>query len=177
MIATISEAPPMSDLDRAFDIVMDIEGGGMLHKVSGDPGGLTKWGISQRAYPDLDIANLTREAALAVYRRDYWLACNCDKLAWPVALAVFDCAVNQGQARARKWLQRSIGAKADGIIGPLTMRRLDDYPPDLFLTWFLARRALGYALTGNLMRFGLGWFRRLFIIHQHALLNKPKESQ
>ena len=44
---------------------------------SRDPGGETKFGISKRAHPDLDIANLTRDQAGAVYRRDYWDRLRC----------------------------------------------------------------------------------------------------
>lgn len=38
-----------------------------------DPGGPTKFGISQRQYPALDIHSLTRAEAAAIYYRDWWL--------------------------------------------------------------------------------------------------------
>ncbi len=62
----------MADLGVAFDFAMDLEGGGVVHTVEGDPGGTTKWGISQAANPDLNIAELTREQAMEVYDRRYW---------------------------------------------------------------------------------------------------------
>ncbi|WP_425526518.1 glycosyl hydrolase 108 family protein [Xanthomonas oryzae] len=37
-----------------------------------DPGGETQWGISKRAYPELNIRALTRDQAIEIYRRDYW---------------------------------------------------------------------------------------------------------
>ena len=44
----------MPIFEQAFAIVAGEEGG--LCRDPGDPGGLTKFGISQRAYPGLDIA-------------------------------------------------------------------------------------------------------------------------
>ena len=38
-----------------------------------DRGGMTKFGISQRAHPELDIPNLTKEEAKQVYFEDYWV--------------------------------------------------------------------------------------------------------
>ena len=38
-----------------------------------DLGGETNWGISKRQYPDLDIKSLTREDAIDIYYKDYWL--------------------------------------------------------------------------------------------------------
>lgn len=37
-----------------------------------DSGGETKYGISKRAYPNLDIKNLTIEQAHAIYEKDYF---------------------------------------------------------------------------------------------------------
>lgn len=62
----------MADLGISFDKAMALEGGGVLHEVEGDPGGATKWGVSQRANPDLHIPSLTREQAMEVYDRRYW---------------------------------------------------------------------------------------------------------
>jgi len=70
---------------------------------SRDPGGETKYGISKRAYPNVDIANLTKDAAWAIYERDYWLAAGCDRMTPGMALMVFDAAVNCGVGRARAW--------------------------------------------------------------------------
>ena len=45
-----------------------------------DPGGETKFGISKRAYPDVDIKSLTRQEAEMIYRRVYWEKAGCDKM-------------------------------------------------------------------------------------------------
>ncbi len=44
-------------------------------------------------------------------------AFSCDQLLSPLALMVFDAAVNNGAQNAREWLQAAIGVKADGEIG------------------------------------------------------------
>jgi lysozyme family protein len=76
-----------------------------------DPGGETNYGLSKRAYPDLDIRNLTLEQAAQIYRRDYWDAPGFGRLAevapW-VAIRLFDLGVNCGPVTAGKMLQRAI---------------------------------------------------------------------
>lgn len=67
-----------------------------------DPGGETKYGISKKAYPSLDIKNLSLEDALALYYRDYWYLSKL--IDFPLNLCVFDCAVNQGTKRAKEFL-------------------------------------------------------------------------
>lgn len=61
-----------------------------------DTGGETNFGISKRAYPNLDIPNLTPEQAAAIYKRDYWDAINADQLPANIRELAFDAAVNQG---------------------------------------------------------------------------------
>lgn len=72
-----------------------------------DPGGETRWGISKRAYPNLDIKNLSFEQATDIYAKDYWDACGCDAIPFPDCVAVFDTAVNCGVSRAKGWLKSS----------------------------------------------------------------------
>jgi len=78
-------------------------------------------------------------------------------------------SVNQGPVRARKLLQKAAGVAADGVIGPLTLAAVRKAPSPEILGDFMARRALHYAGLAQLLRFGRGWFRRLFDIHRRAL--------
>lgn len=98
------------EFEGAIKIVLDSEGGFGNHPQ--DNGGKTKFGISQKAYPNLDIKNLTREEAKQIYRRDYWEKSGADKLASPMNLIVFDTAVNMGVGRAREFLKKSEGDPA-----------------------------------------------------------------
>lgn len=70
-----------------------------------DPGGETKFGISKRAHPTVDIKNLTLEQATEIYRKEYWTPAGCDSIPFPNCVAVFDTAVNCGVGRATKWLK------------------------------------------------------------------------
>jgi lysozyme family protein len=84
----------MEDFDRCVDIVLRLEGGALITEDAG--GGLTRYGISSKAHPALDVRNLTEQQAKDIYRTEYWNACGAEFLTWPMSLAVFDCAVNQG---------------------------------------------------------------------------------
>ena len=109
---------PSSNFLYAIPFILQHEGG--LCNVSGDAGGLTKYGISQRSYPDLDIASLTVEQATDIYQRDFWQD-SWDSLDKRVAAKVFDFSVNAGESWGPKILQRSLGCKDDGIVGPQTL--------------------------------------------------------
>jgi lysozyme family protein len=51
----------MNKFDKAFQEIIAIEGG--LVNDKNDRGGLTKYGISQKAFPKVDIRNLTIDGA------------------------------------------------------------------------------------------------------------------
>lgn len=68
-----------------------------------DPGGETKYGISQRAYPKLNIPNLSLGEALNIYYKDYWWVAS--GLEFPLNVCVLDCAVNNGTKTAGQFLQ------------------------------------------------------------------------
>lgn len=101
-----------------------------------DRGGETNFGISKRAYPNLDIKNLTVEQAKEIYKRDYWDKTGCDALDWPMCLIVFDTAVNMGVGRAQ-----AIQAEALNWSDYLFMRldRYVDLNQPAFLKGFLNR--------------------------------------
>lgn len=91
-----------SDFDKAINFVLRWEGG--YSDNPNDPGGETNWGISKKAYPHLDIKNLTKEEAIAIYHNDYWLRAGCNKLSYPIDIIVMDTAVNCGVKRALEFL-------------------------------------------------------------------------
>ena len=82
------------NFDIAFNRLMGHEGG--YSNNPDDPGGETNWGISKRAYPDVDIKNLTREDAKVIYKKDYWDKVEGDYLPLSIAFQLFDFAVNSG---------------------------------------------------------------------------------
>jgi len=154
--------------ERAVEIVLSKEG--VLSDDPRDNGGLTKYGISQKAYPSLDILALTRDDAIALYRRDYWMPVRGDDLAWAFALPLFDCAVNQGVGRAIRMFQTALRVPADGSFGPVTLKAAQARQgnPTETLARFMAERAVAYAEHPDWPTFGRGWMVRAFSIAQTA---------
>ena len=132
-----------------------------------DAGGETNFGISARAYPGLNIKSLTRDQAAALYRRDYWDACRCDALPSPLALLVFDAAVNQGPGAAVRMMQEAAGVPEDGRIGPRTLAAAQ---APAVVGAFAVARARRYAGARDFPAFGRGWLNRLFDMHRRAVL-------
>jgi lysozyme family protein len=150
--------------ENIIDLIIEIEGGDKLVDDPRDPGGLTKYGISQRAFPSEDIRGLTIERARELYTTHYWNPIRGDELPWGYALSMFDCAVNQGVGSSIRFMQRSLGINADGAFGPITLRTLlasnvIDVVPE-----FMDRRLQHYMSLPNYDRFGRGWRKRLFHI-------------
>ncbi|MCS6302350.1 MAG: hypothetical protein H8K07_01590 [Nitrospira sp.] len=119
----------MADFTKAVEIVMQHEGG--YADVSQDRGGKTKYGISQKQYPELvDIASLTEEQARAIYRRDYWQD-EFNRIALQkIADKLFDSSVNLGKATAVKLLQQALNdirftVTVDGRFGAQTLLALN----------------------------------------------------
>lgn len=132
--------------------------GGYVNDPS-DPGGVTKFGISKRSYPGVDIDALTKEGAAEIYKRDYWDICRCEELPHGLDLLVFDTAVNQGAATSIKLLQRALNVTDDGIMGRGTLAAANHAVNGI--EEFLARRMFQYAINPQVHRFGLGWYRRV----------------
>jgi lysozyme family protein len=126
-----------------------------------DPGGETKFGISKRAYPDLDIANLTLEQAKAIYLRDYWNRAQCDKFPPIVAFQVFDCAVNSGIGQAIRFLQRAVGVADDGQVGPMTLNAVRRLDAAEIVAKFNGQRLDFMTKLSTWDVFGKGWARRI----------------
>jgi lysozyme family protein len=136
------------DDDVAF--VLEREGGYVFDP--DDPGGETNMGISHRAYPDEDIKHLTRARAVELYKRDYWFKANCDALPEPLALVVFDTAVNMGVGKARDLLKASADWQA------YLWNRADAY-----------RQIVNSKPTS--LKFLAGWLRRLVLLYREAATN------
>jgi lysozyme family protein len=89
------------NFDRSFTLtVMQFEGGSRYTNDPDDPGQGTKYGLSQRANPDLDIVNLTEQQAQEIYLQRYWTPLGCDESPYPWDMVVFDTGVNLGVKRA-----------------------------------------------------------------------------
>ena len=90
-----------NDFKRGLEFTLKWEGGYVNN--ANDPGGETKWGISKRSYPTLDIANLEPAQAAEIYYRDFWQRSGCSGLVFPFNCVLFDTSVNVGVSRAVSW--------------------------------------------------------------------------
>lgn len=145
--------------DDAFAKLIGHEGGYVNDKR--DPGGETKFGISKRAYPDVNIASLTIEQAKVIYKRDYWDRARCDELPPVVSFQVFDTAVNSGIGQSIRFLQRAVGVADDGQVGPLTVNAVRRLNPEAVVARFNGHRLDFMTKLSNWDVFGKGWARRV----------------
>ena len=186
--------------DDAFKIVLDFEGGYVNDPA--DRGGETNYGITYTTLNNaknkgwvpfnVTIQNIKIEHAKIIYKKGYWDVVQADSLPHPLDLIMFDSAVNHGPGAAVKLLQKSLNAllrytelKVDGIIGPLTLRAINDYvglgstpgtPPNSNIRYLcidvLLNRVELYSSIVNSNKsqekFLKGWLNRVFKLKSQA---------
>jgi len=126
-----------------------------------DKGGETKYGISKRAYPNLDIKALTIDGAKRIYRMDYWDKCKCNDLPDAVRFDVFDAAVNSGVKQAILWLQGALNVSTDGIIGQQTIKAAQAMNGERLSMKYNGTRLLFMTKLSSWPTFSKGWARRI----------------
>ena len=150
---------------RAFDKTIQFEGGYVCDP--DDPGGETKFGISKRSFPDLDIRNLSVEEARRIYYDVYWLAPKWSGIDHaPLAGKLFDLGVNMGIRRAALILQIALnrfGAAVaeDGVIGPNTLKAANNFRHPEALLLVVRSVACEFYLGMNQPKYIAGWLTRL----------------
>lgn len=144
--------------DKAFDRLIGHEAGYVNDPA--DPGGETKYGISKRSYPHLDIRNLSLGEAKNIYFRDYWMAVGVDA-SDAVRFQVFDFGVNSGIGTAVRKLQVALNVADDGNFGPRSQYALAHMPESDVLMRYLAVRLDFMTRLKNWPDHGKGWSRRI----------------
>lgn len=147
------------DFNVAFERLLKHEGG--LVDNPADPGGLTKFGISQRSYPNVDIRNLTLEQAKAIYRKDFWTKVHADKLPDGVVWQLFDFAVSSGIETAIRLYQRALGVADDGHFGPVSLQASLQLGESDQIQRLLAERIDFICRLSTFSKFGKGWLKRV----------------
>jgi len=152
----------------AINIVLKDEGG--YSNTPGDAGGETNFGISKRSYPNVDIKNLTRDGAIAIYYKDFWCTGPYGGLAdSALASKVFNTSVNAGQSRAIKLLQQAANTQGsnlvvDGVAGPKTIAAINAmYAPAVLAAYRQAQEAFYLAIIAkdpSQAKFKNGWITR-----------------
>ncbi len=109
-----------SNYSKIFQFVYDEEigssknGGYVFHP--NDPGGETKYGLSDRGDGVLDgmwygkpIKDLTKQDMYEALYTRYYVPSGADRLDFPLAACVFDTAVNMGVSKAKRFLKECEG--------------------------------------------------------------------
>lgn len=133
-------ADPKSAIDFVVDKLED-DGKGT---VTFDTGGVTKYGVSQKWNPDIDVMNLSKDEAKKIMKERYWDKANVDMFPDNMKLLVFDAAVNQNPETA------------------LTMAAMSGNDPEKFIA--LRRSRYEQLAAENPAKYGgnlRGWNNRL----------------
>jgi lysozyme family protein len=155
----------MADFDPAVTKTIRREGGDTLTDDPDDPGGLTRYGISKRAHPEVDPRNLTLESAKEIYRKEYWNPCQGNDIkSQLIAELVFDSAVNMGVNQAIKLVQIAAGLEPDGVLDANTLQAINDADPSTFAAAYVLAKITRYLAlvkkNRKLEKYFYGWVRR-----------------
>ncbi len=147
------------DFLTAINRVLGHEGGYVNNQA--DPGGETKWGISKRSYPNISIVSLTRDEAIAIYKRDFWDVIHSGEMYPSVAFQALDFAINSGAETSLRALQRAIGVADDGHWGPHTAEAAKKMGESDQIMRLNAERLDFMRKLKNWPTFGSGWAGRI----------------
>ena len=153
----------MKNFNEIIKQVLEHEGGYVNDPK--DLGGETKYGITKRFYPDVDIKNLTIEQATEIYKKDYWDKNRVESLPQNLWHIYFDMCVNMGKRTAVKVLQRAAVNKGrdievDGGLGPMTIGALKGVELDRVRAFRVKYYVDLITARPEQEKFFLGWFRR-----------------
>lgn len=173
----------MTAFDKALTVILREEGG--FVNDPHDPGGMTNLGVTRavweryngHASSEAEMRSLTPMQVGPLYKTQYWDKVCGDQLPGPLALCVFDFAVNGGVNRAARYLQMMVGAGTDGVIGPGTLAAVQQYVGqhgvDGAVKAYQDKRRGFYHSLGTFARFGRGWLSRVDYVQQQALAMIP----
>jgi lysozyme family protein len=151
------------NFDTAFGKLLGHEGDFSDHP--DDPGGKTRFGITEAVAREMgyrgDMRELPLDLAKRIYRERYWTAVRADELPAGIRYAMFDAAVNSGPGQAVRWLQRAVGVPDDGALGPRTLAAAGALSVDAVRMKLLAQRLRFMSNLPNWPAFSRGWARRI----------------
>lgn len=155
--------------DSSIARVLPLEGGYVNDPL--DPGGETKFGISKRSYPRVDIKALTWEGAVDIYRTDFWLRVHADAMPPALQYQALDFAVNSSPETAVRKLQAAAGVADDGHWGPVTQAAVAALSPAVLMFRFIALRLDFMRACSNWKSAGKGWAGRIAEDMRYAALD------
>ena len=107
-----------------------------------------------------DLRAMTYEQWYSIIKRGYWDRAQADSmLNQSVANMIVDFMITSGGAP--RVVQRTVGVRADGIIGPRTIAAINAQPADILFSRLTSARLHYYRRLPTWCRFGNGWTRRV----------------
>lgn len=157
----------LKTFNEIIEKILEHEGGYVNDPT--DMGGETKYGITKRFYPNVDIKNLTVEQAKKIYHQDYWRIAKVDDIPDNLKHMYFDMCVNMGTKRAIKILQKSANSKGhklvvDGKIGSKTINALSNVELKRVKAYRIKYYADLVSEKPNQEKFYYGWVKRVLDI-------------
>ena len=159
----MSKETQLSTFEEIIEKVLKHEGGYVNDP--DDAGGETNYGISKKAFPDIDIKNLTRKEAKEIYKNEYWDKSKVEKVPKRLRHIYFDMCVNFGTSGAISVLQRSANSRGsklsiDGKLGPLTLGSIKNIETERVRAYRILRFAKIVSNTAANEKYWFGWYNR-----------------
>ena len=153
----------MKTFNEIIEQVLEHEGGYVNDP--NDLGGETKYGITKRFYPELNIKELTEEKAKQIYKDDYWDKNRVESLPQNLWHIFFDMCVNMGRRTAVKILQRAANSKGRGIdvdggMGPATLKALKGIETERVRAYRVKYYSDLVTKKPEQEKFYYGWYKR-----------------
>ncbi len=146
--------------DDAFDLLIGNEGGYSFD--SADPGGETMWGVTARVARAWGyvgaMKDLPRNTAKRIAKLLYWDPLHADEFDGRIGFQLLDANFNGGHVVL--WMQQAAGAKADGVLGPITIAAVKACEPLAFIMRFIAARQAYLTACKPWPSFSRGWINR-----------------
>jgi lysozyme family protein len=147
-----------------------------------DSGGPTKFGITcydlaEHRHQRMDSmsrwAPIVRAMPLSeadeIYQTKYATQCCFNELNSGCDCVVFDFGVNSGSSRAIKYAQTVVGAHVDGLLGPMTLKAINEHDSRDFINRLCDVR-LGFLKNLRIWgTFGRGWSARVRDLRVYSL--------
>ena len=176
----------MDSFEAAFDHIIGVEK--YYSNKPLDHGGPTKYGISSRtlsAYigrtvAESEMKSITISFAKEIYKKLFWDFLKLDRFPEDLALAVFDQAVNRSPKDAVISLQHALGAKPDGVLGPVTMSMAISANQKELIWGFLKDSMIAYCRIvrndPSQSEFIAGWTNRIFQLIEKLLIGESLQQ-
>lgn len=131
----------MANYDNCIEWVLRFEDSTLSGRITNDSDGMTRFGMLDRWHPELVAqgfytcdATTALVLAKASYRIQYWNPIHGDDIqADVVAAQLLSSGVNDGYGTAIRLLQKCLGLKEDGILGPLTLAAVNGQEPQVLV--------------------------------------------